>query len=37
VAVVMQISADICLFAQPHLRMFRACCLSSERMEWILL
>jgi len=33
----MQISADICLFAQPQLRMLRACCWASERVEWILL
>jgi len=30
----MQISADICL---PQLRMLRACCWASERVEWILL
>jgi len=35
-AVVMQISADICLFTQPQLRMLRPCSLASERVEWIL-
>jgi len=36
-AVVMQISADIFSFAQPQLRMLRACSLASKRLEWMFL
>jgi len=34
---VMQVSTDIFSFAQPHLRMLRACSLASKRVEWMLL